>query len=254
MASEERFGYQWAKYASMNPAYEAQFRNWTGLVPEDVAGKKVLDAGCGMGRNSYWPLLWGAGSVTAFDNDERSLASTRRALAEFKNIHVVRHDISHTPWKDEFDLVLCIGVLHHLRNPRLALENFVRALHVGGEIIIWVYSYEGNEWIVRFVDPVRKTITSRLPLPLVHFLAYGVSIPLWCYVKVFRGHTLYLRELSTFSLKRIHNIVFDQLIPAVANYWRKSEVFELTKNLGLSSISIEHPKNGMGWILCGKKI
>lgn len=254
MASEERFGYQWEKYASMHPAYEAQFRNWTGMGPGDFVGKDVLDAGCGMGRNSYWPLAWGAKSVTAFDNDDRSLASARAALAEFQNVHVERHDISHTPWKSEFDIVLCIGVLHHLRNPRLALQNFVRALRSGGTLVVWVYSYEGNEWIVRYVDPIRKALTSRLPLPFVYLLAYVCSIPLYLFVKTSRGPTQYLRELSTFSFSRIHNIVFDQLIPEVANYWTHDEVRALADGLPFNDVRVEHPANAMGWTLVARKI
>lgn len=145
MASEERFGYEWKKYAEMTPVYEGQFQNWTGMGPEDFVGKNVLDAGCGMGRNSYWPLKWGARSVTAFDNDEQSLVSARHTLSEFPNATVIRCDISKTPWESEFDVVMCIGVLHHLRNPRLALENFMRALRQNARLVVWVYSYEGNE-------------------------------------------------------------------------------------------------------------
>ncbi len=251
MASEERFGYQWEKYASMHPAYEAQFRNWTDMGPDDFVDKDVLDAGCGMGRNSYWPLAWGAKSVTAFDNDDRSLASTRAALAEFKNVHIERHDISHTPWKSEFDIVLCIGVLHHLRNPRLALRNFVRALRPGGTLVVWVYSYEGNELKVPLINALRL-FTSWLPLQLVHVLSYLFSVPLYLLIHAGVLRAPYYRQLSTFDFWYVHSIVFDQLIPAVANYWRKDEIETLAQGLGLS-VRIERPKNGMGWILTGIK-
>lgn len=254
MASEERFGYEWEKYAQLLPSYEGQFRNWTGLVPHDVEGKKVLDAGCGMGRNSYWPLRWGAREVVAFDNDPRTLASAQRTLSAFPNILVERHNLNRLPWRGEFDLVLCIGVLHHVDHPTVALENLVRALRTGGRLIVWVYSYEGNEWIVRFVDPVRLTLTSKLPLPLVHFLSYGASVPLWAFVKVAKGPTPYLRQLSTFTFAQIHSIVFDQLIPRVAHYWTKEEVESLTEGLPLGGVTVMHPANGMGWIVSGYRV
>lgn len=253
MASEERFGYEWKKYADMDSRYEEQFKNWTGLSPQSWEGKDVLDTGCGMGRNSYWPLRYGARSVLAFDNDEQSLASARRTLAGFPNATVERHDLSQLLWQGEFDIVLCIGVLHHVRRPELALQNMVRALRTGGRLVVWVYSYEGNEWIVRFVNPIRKHFTSRLPLSLVHVLAYGASIPLYLFVKVFRGPTPYLAQLATFKFKHIHSIVFDQLIPTVANYWRRDEVRKLVETLPLTHVTVERPPNAMGWVLTATK-
>lgn len=255
MASEERFGYEWHKYSTLSPFYEGQFRNWTGMGPNDFKGKDVLDAGCGMGRNSYWPLLWGAKNVTAFDNDERSLDAARLTLKAFPNATVMRCDISKTPWENTFDVVMCIGVLHHVRNPRLALENFVRALRPGARLVVWVYSYEGNEWIVRFVNPVRTLITSKLPLSVVHTLSYLCSIPLYYIaVPLLKRRNGYLQQLSTFPFWHVHSIVFDQLIPAVANYWRRDDILVLTKNLSLKDIEIKRPANDMGWIVTATKI
>ncbi|MCX6735925.1 MAG: class I SAM-dependent methyltransferase [Candidatus Parcubacteria bacterium] len=253
MASEERFGYEWDKYDFMDPIYEEQFKNWTGKPAEFWRGKDILDAGCGMGRNSYWPLKYGARSVVAFDNDERSLASVKQTLSEFSHAKIERHDLSEIGWKNQFDIVMCIGVLHHVRRPELALKNMVQALRNGGELVIWVYSYEGNEWIVRFVNPIRKKITSRLPLPIVHFLSYLCSVPLWIFVKIFHGPTPYMKQLSSFTLQHVHCIVFDQLIPSVANYWKKGEVESLAKSAGLKNFSVKKPKNNMGWILTAKK-
>ena len=72
MASQERFGFEWKIYSSIEPNHEIQFKRWVyPLSEKDFFGKDVLDAGCGMGRNSYWPLKWGAKSVTAFDFDKK---------------------------------------------------------------------------------------------------------------------------------------------------------------------------------------
>ena len=84
MSSEKRFGYEWNKYSFMNPAYEGQFRGWIyPLTNEDFKGKIVLDAGCGMGRNSYWPLNWGAEKVISFDYDKRSVEVAQKLSANF---------------------------------------------------------------------------------------------------------------------------------------------------------------------------
>jgi len=82
--SPDRFGYEWDEYAEILPEHEDQFRRWTvPLSPADWPGKEFLDVGCGMGRNSYWPLKYGAAGGVAVDVDERSLDSARRNLKPF---------------------------------------------------------------------------------------------------------------------------------------------------------------------------
>ena len=46
---------------------------------------KILDAGCGMGRNSYWCLKHGAKEVTAFDNNLNTIKAAKKNLREFDN-------------------------------------------------------------------------------------------------------------------------------------------------------------------------
>lgn len=254
MSSQERFGYEWAEYSEIMPIYEEQFKNWIGPIkPEDFKGKKILDAGCGMGRNSYWPLTYGAESVTAFDFDERSVASAGKNLSKFKNATVLFKSIYEIEWKNDFDIVICIGVLHHLARPREALKKFYDALKDGGKLIVWVYSFEDNEWIVKFVNPIRKSITSKLPVGLIHFISYFCSIPLWFFAKIFKGPSIYLKQLSGFSFSHIHSIVFDQLIPDVANYWKKEEVERLFGDFGFKQVNIYKPSNSNGWTVIADK-
>jgi SAM-dependent methyltransferase len=101
---------------------------------------------------------------------------SRQAEVLYKSVY----DID---WHDEFDIAFSIGVIHHLAEPRRALQNMVDALKPGGQLLVWVYSYEGNEWIVRYVNPIRKYFTAKLPLALVHVLSYVCSIPLFIFVK-----------------------------------------------------------------------
>ena len=64
LGSQERFGYEWKKYSQIIPEYEKQFLKWISPIEKkDFAGKKILDAGCGIGRNSFWPLTYGAKEV-----------------------------------------------------------------------------------------------------------------------------------------------------------------------------------------------
>ena len=253
MASSERFGYEWDKYDFMLPQYEEQFLKWVyPLSTGDFKGKSTLDAGCGMGRNSYWPIRYGASKVVAFDMDKRSLAAARRNLKQFSNATVAYGDISSYNPGEQFDIVLSIGVIHHLHQPGSALNNLAKHLKAGGKLLIWVYGYEGNEWIVRYVNPIRKYITSRLPVALVHLLSYFCSVPLYLFVKFFPQHN-YLDQLKGFGFKHIHSIVFDQLIPEVANYWTKQEAKQLLLDVeGLIDVNI-YSVNNLSWTVIGTK-
>jgi len=254
MASQERFGYEWDKYHSMDERYEGQFNNWTyPLQKSDFAEKAVLDAGCGMGRNSYWPLLYGAREVVAFDLDDRSVNRARLNLAKFPNFKAELRSIYEIDYKNQFDIAFSIGVIHHLKNPKLAIKNLISSVKPSGRVAIWVYGFEGNEWVVKYVDPIRKNITSKLPVSVVHFLSYFCSVPLWLFVKLFSKTNSYIRQLSTFKFWHLHSIVFDQLIPEVANYWRKSEVVTLFNDLDISELDVHAPPNGNGWIAIATK-
>lgn len=244
MASQERFGYEWDKYDELLPEYEEQFLMWMGpLKKESFSGKDILDAGCGMGRNSYWPCTYGARRVVAFDYDERSVSAARRTLKKFPQATVRYESIYDIAYENEFDIAFSIGVIHHLQDPKKALSNLFRAVRKGGAVIIWVYGRENNEIKVKLVNFLRF-FTSRLPVGLVHYLAYVFSIPLYLFIKIFPHNNDYMNLLKKFRFYHIHSIVFDQLIPRIANYWRKDEVESLINSLPANKIcSIYHIRN-----------
>lgn len=248
MGSTERFGYEWSRYDYLLDQYEKQFLGWIHPLERSwFKDKIVLDAGCGMGRNSYWPLKYGARKVVAFDFDVRSVEAAQRTLKQFPNADVRYGDIEKFDCDERFDLVFSIGVIHHLAHPAEALRNLARLLKPGGTLLIWVYGYEGNEWIVRYIDPLRIHVTSKLPVRMTHALAYFFSVPLYLFLHVFPQRRPYLKLLKSFRFDHVHSIVFDQLLPRIANYWRRDEVEALLRTVpGMRDISI-HAANGMSW-------
>lgn len=251
--SPERFGFEWGEYAEMRPEYEEQFRRWTvPLTPADWRGKSVLDVGCGMGRNSYWPASYGASEGLAIDVDARSLASAKRTLARFDKVKVDHRSAYEIGESDRFDIAFSIGVIHHLEFPERALEGMVKAVKPGGRVLIWVYGLENNEWIVRFLDPLRKAAFSRLPIGLVHHLSLYPSAVLWLALRLGIGKIAYFKLLRSFTFRHLRSIVFDQMLPKIANYWPRATVAKLLADRGLTDITVTWV-NQMSWTATGAK-
>ena len=252
--SPERFGWEWNAYADLLPVYEEQFRRWTPHVPrEGWAGQTFLDVGCGMGRNSHWPMLYGAMGGVAADLDERSLAAARRTLARHPTLEVVRVSAYDLPYEDRFDIVFSIGVIHHLQDPGLALSRMVRAARPGGQVMVWVYGAENNRWLTAGLNPLRRALFSRLPLGLVHHLSLYPAGLLWLLLRAGVRPISYFRLIAEFSFPHLRSIVFDQMLPRIAHYWTGAEVEALMAGAGLRDVKLAWV-NEMSWAAIGTKV
>jgi len=251
--SPERFGYAWDTYATIFPEYEEQFRRWLPFFsPDDWRGKRFLDVGCGMGRNSVWPMRYGAASGIAVDIDERSLAAARRNLEAYPNMEVRKYNAYELPWCNDFDIAFSIGVIHHLEFPEKALDAMVRSIKPGGYIAIWVYGRENNSWLLLLLDPMRKNLFSRLPIGMVHLISIFPTAVLWVALRTILNRTAYYRLLRSFSFQHLRSIVFDQMLPRIANYWSKSEVESLVRRSGVTDVELVWV-NEMSWAARGRK-
>ena len=251
--SPERFGYEWQTYAEMRPEYAEQFRRWTvHLSPEDWRGKFFLDVGCGMGRNSYWPMTFGAAGGLAIDVDQRSLASARRTLAPYPQVEVRERSAYAIDEDRRFDIVFSIGVIHHLNAPENALAAMVKAAKPGGRVLVWVYGRENNGLIVHVLTPLRKVIFSRLPIGVVHQLSLYPSLALWVALRLGLNSTEYFRMLRQLSFGHLRSIVFDQMLPKIANYWSRETVETLMRKSKLVDIRLAWV-NEMSWSAIGTK-
>jgi tRNA (mo5U34)-methyltransferase len=121
-----------------------KFQNFRHALP-DVRGKSVLDIGCNAGFYSIEMKKRGAARVVGIDSDDTYLEQGRFAAAvsgfpdiEFRNLSV--YDVGRLG--EQFDVVIFMGVLYHLRHPLLALDT----LHdtVVGDILIFQSMQRGS--------------------------------------------------------------------------------------------------------------
>jgi cyclopropane fatty-acyl-phospholipid synthase-like methyltransferase len=234
LGSPDRFGYEWASYSTILPESRDQLERWlgsTGLA--SFAGKRVLDVGCGMGRNPYWMLEAGAASLLAVDVDDRSVNAARKNLASFVNARVEKRSVYDLDPAEigAFDRVTSIGVVHHLASPEDALRRLWSCVAPGGDLVLWCYAKEGNRLLLPAIQALRFA-GSRLPLPIVHAVAKITTLAAWPAIHLVPWRTSYYRKLRTLSLTNVESIVFDQMLPKIANYWTRDEMLGLLSPLG----------------------
>jgi SAM-dependent methyltransferase len=234
--SPERFGYSWDHYADLLPEHEDQFLHWTALDKSFWKGSRFVDAGCGMGRNSHWPMTYGALGGLALDVDDRTLVRARQNLAQFPDVEVRRQSIYEIAEIDTFDIGFSIGVVHHLSDPDAAIARLTRAVKAGGRVMIWLYGRENNGWIVHLFNPLRCALFSRLPLRVVHAVSWPLSALLWGALRLGLLSSAYYRLIRRFSFRHLQAIVFDHMIPRIAFYYTRSEAEALLVRAGLIDI------------------
>ncbi|MCE6998229.1 class I SAM-dependent methyltransferase [Saccharothrix sp. S26] len=100
----------------------------------DVAGRRILDAGCGSGLLSLALRERGA-VVSGFDGSAGMLAQARRRLGEDADLRVVDLGGPLPYPDDEFDDVIASLVLHYLRDWGPPLAELRRVLRPGGRLI-----------------------------------------------------------------------------------------------------------------------
>jgi 2-polyprenyl-3-methyl-5-hydroxy-6-metoxy-1,4-benzoquinol methylase len=246
--SPDRFGYEWSNYSAILPESKGQLERWLGPITLDsFRGKSVMDVGCGMGRNPYWYLQAGAASLLGVDMDDGSLEAARRNLAGFANARVEKrsaHDLA-PETVGTFDRVTCIGVLHHLADPENALQKMWSCVAPGGQLILWCYAREGNRIMLPAIQALRA-VGSKAPIGVTHAIAKAVAMLAWPAIQALPWRTDYYRRLRTLSFGNVESIIFDQMLPRIANYWTRQDMERLTAALAGGDPRIEFVQ-GNSW-------
>lgn len=123
---------------------------------------KVLIAGSGTGQQAIDAALgYGSqASLSAIDISLASLAYARYMANQFevKNLHFLQCDILNVDlFDDPFDIIECVGVLHHMDDPWEGWRRLVEKLRPGGLMRIALYSRTAR----RSIASLRRDIQAR---------------------------------------------------------------------------------------------
>jgi SAM-dependent methyltransferase len=234
-----------------------QFIDWfLPLTKSDFQTKKILELGCGNGSLLVHVSEWGPHYLEGVDlGDSVKSAELNLAQTNFKNFKITQYDL--TKYQSQgFDLVYCIGVLHHLKNPQEGFTSVINNTIPGGHFHCWVYAKEGNALIIWLVDPIRK-ITSRLPWQITkYFISNTLGFIYYLYahfITKFKLKIFPLYKYSVWITKRefsfFRHVVFDQLVTPQTVYLKKETLESWMKNdprIDLNSTYLIF-RNGNSW-------
>jgi len=139
------FGFQWNKFRATQldsrtglPISRERFFAESRWTQEDLAGKRVLDVGCGAGRFAEIALSTGA-HVVAVDYSS-AVDACHANLGPHPRLSVLQADVYRLPFKaGAFDFVYCFGVLQHTPDPHRAVLALAPPLKCGGKLAIDFY-------------------------------------------------------------------------------------------------------------------
>ncbi|MEO8464181.1 MAG: class I SAM-dependent methyltransferase [Gammaproteobacteria bacterium] len=147
----DAFGEQWKRYRttqldsySKTSISKARLRGclgddlWSAL--QQPGRTEILEAGCGAGRFTEVLLQLPTASVTSTDLSA-AVEPNQINCPQSDRHRVIQCDINAFPFApSQFDLVLCIGVVQHTRDPERTIADLYRQVRPGGSLVIDHYA------------------------------------------------------------------------------------------------------------------
>lgn len=116
------------------------YNNWVYKLIKPFMGKRVLEIGCGIGNMTKFFLNYEL--TVAIDNSPNCIEIMKSKFSHHTNLRIVNHDISDEKFNElkrfNFDTIVCINVLEHIKDDLQALRHCYKLLIEGGRLILFV--------------------------------------------------------------------------------------------------------------------
>ena len=204
---------------------------------------RILDAGCGTGVGTeYLVHLNPQAEVVGVDLSAGALEVARERCRRSKANRVEFHHLSLydvEQLNSEFDLINCVGVLHHLPDPIRGIQSLAAKLAPGGLMHVFVYGELGR-WEIKLMQQA----ISLLQGDRRGDYRDGVQVGRQIFAALPENNRIVKREKERWSMEnqRDENFADMYVHPQEIDY-NIDTLFELIDASGLDFLGFSNPKN-----------
>jgi len=254
------FGEQWTRFQNNSDYYgsAAIFDDVFGplLHRDELRGRRVAEIGAGTGRFVNVLLDAGVEHITAIEPSAAYEVLKRNTAERADHVTYLKIRGDHIPDDLQLDYVFSIGVLHHIPEAGRVVCAAHQALKKGGVFGAWVYGREGNRPYLSVIAPLRAC-SRVMPHWCLMAFVWALYGPLVLYKRFCRSAPLPLHRYMTevlghLSGDKVRLVIYDQLRPSYAKYYRRDELVELFANAGYADIRLHH-RHGYSWSVVAVK-
>ncbi len=263
------FGAEWEKFNLFDAAeIERTGNEYFDVVPTEVLGPEVvaMDLGCGSGRWTRY-LSSRVGHIEAVDPSE-AVFHAARVHGDLANVRWNQAGVDTIPFRDgTFDLVVCLGVLHHVPDTAGAIAKLATKLKPGGHMLLYLYyALDGRgplfKGLFHLSNVFRRVIAAMPAAPkriVCDLIAFTVYLPARTVIRMARAvdpkgswwHKLPLSYYHNKSLTILRNDALDRFGTPLEQRFTQEQMRVMMQKAGITDIRFS--PNAPYWHAIGRR-